>query len=57
MSLKIAKLLAYICTFILVLGGAVISKGTMLFMTSQLRSERTIPFCIASAGKYSIQAH
>jgi chitin synthase len=50
MSLKIVKLLAYIFTFVLVLGGAVISKGTMLFMTSQLRRERTIPLCNASTG-------
>jgi chitin synthase len=52
-SLRIIKLLAYICTFILVLGGAVLSKGTMLFMTSQLRSGKTIPFCNASIGNYA----
>jgi chitin synthase len=52
-SLRIIKLLAYICTFMLVLGGAVISKGTMLFMTSQLRSEKTIPFCGTSIGNYA----
>lgn len=43
-SLKIIKVLAYICTFLFVLGGAVLSKGTLLFMTSQLNSE-PISFC------------
>ena len=38
-SLQIVKFLAYICTFLFVLGGAVLSKGTLLFMTSQLNSE------------------
>lgn len=44
-SLQIVKLLAYICTFIFVLGGAVLSKGTLLFMTSQLNSKRNVTFC------------
>ena len=33
----IAKFLAYILTFIVLLTGAVISKGTLLFMTSQIK--------------------
>jgi chitin synthase len=44
-SLQIVKILAYICTFLFVLGGAVLSKGTLLFMTSQLQKNRTIGFC------------
>ena len=44
-SLKIVKILAYILSFLFVLGGAVVSKGTLLFMTSQLSSTRSIPFC------------
>ena len=44
-SLQIVKVLAYICTFLLVLGGAVLSKGTLLFMTSQLNRERNIILC------------
>lgn len=53
-SLKILKVLAYVFSFILVLGGAVISKGTMLFMTSQLRlSNKTNTFCNAAVlGNY-----
>jgi hypothetical protein len=49
-SLQIVKLLAYICTFIFVLGGAVLSKGTLLFMTSQLRANTTVDFCGESIG-------
>jgi len=41
MSFQIVKVLAYICTFIFVLVGAVLSKGTLLFMTSQINSNRT----------------
>ncbi|KAJ9577214.1 hypothetical protein L9F63_006188, partial [Diploptera punctata] len=50
-SLKIVKLLAYIITFICVLGGSVVSKGTVLFMTSQLRENRYIPYCNATIEK------
>jgi chitin synthase len=54
-SLKIVKVVAYIFTFIFVLGSAVLSKGTMLFMTSQLRANKTIPFCSdALDGNYEI---
>lgn len=38
---KIAKTLAYILTFIVLLSAAVISKGTLLFMTSQIRMSDT----------------
>jgi chitin synthase len=44
-SLQIAKVLAYICTFLFVLGGAVLSKGTLLFMTSQINSAKIITVC------------
>jgi chitin synthase len=53
-SLQIVKLLAYICTFIFVLGGAVLSKGTLLFMTSQLRTNTTIKFFNTSIGNYEL---
>ena len=53
MSLQIVKILAYICTFLFVLGGAVLSKGTLLFMTSHLEINRTIEFCGAAVnGNY-----
>ena len=44
-SLQIVKVLAYVCSFLFVLGGAVLSKGTLLFMTSQLDNTRHIDFC------------
>ncbi|CAK1549970.1 unnamed protein product [Leptosia nina] len=44
-SIKFLKVLAYIIVFILVLGSAVLAKGTLLFMTSQLKKDRQIPHC------------
>lgn len=42
---KIIKVIAYIMTFLLVLVSAVLSKGIVLFMTSQIGVGRTTPFC------------
>ncbi|XP_049868807.1 chitin synthase chs-2-like [Pectinophora gossypiella] len=44
-SVKILKLLAYVLTFACVLGAAVIAKGTLLFITSQLKKGRKITHC------------
>ncbi|XP_063838675.1 chitin synthase chs-2-like [Ostrinia nubilalis] len=44
-SVKILKLLAYIVVFLAVLGSAVICKGTLLFITSQLKKGREIIHC------------
>lgn len=44
-SVKILKVFAYLLTFVIVLGGGVISKGCILFMTSQLRPDRKLPYC------------
>jgi chitin synthase len=52
LSLQIVKVLAYIFTFIFVLGGAVLSKGALLFMTSQLRTNTTIEFYNRAIGNY-----
>ncbi|XP_022916126.2 chitin synthase chs-2-like [Onthophagus taurus] len=41
---KFGKFFCYIIGFIVVLGGAVVSKGSLLFMTSQL-SGKTRPYC------------
>ncbi|XP_040078932.1 chitin synthase chs-2 isoform X3 [Ixodes scapularis] len=43
-ALKLLKVLAYLLTFSLVLGGAVVTRGTLLFMTSQLKIPPTSPF-------------
>ncbi|XP_026327265.1 chitin synthase chs-2-like [Hyposmocoma kahamanoa] len=44
-SVKVLKVLAYILVFICVLGAAVIAKGTLLFITSQLKKDRRIVHC------------
>lgn len=45
LTIKILKIFAYIFTFIVVLTGGVIAKGTVLFMTSQVRKDRKIEYC------------
>lgn len=45
LTIKILKIFAYIFTFIIVLTGGVIAKGTVLFMTSQVRKDRRIEYC------------
>ncbi|XP_059060579.1 chitin synthase chs-2-like [Achroia grisella] len=45
LSVKILKVLAYILVFIAVLGSAMIAKGTLLFVTSQLKKDRNINHC------------
>ncbi|XP_031352113.1 chitin synthase chs-2-like isoform X2 [Photinus pyralis] len=42
---KVAKIAAYLVTFIVVLGAATISKGTLLFMTSQIGQNTTKMYC------------
>ena len=42
--LKAAKVLTYLTVFVIVLSGAVISKLSFIFMTSQL-TDRTISYC------------
>lgn len=44
-SVKILKVFAYLLTFVLVLGGGVISKGCVLFMTAHLRRDRKLQYC------------
>lgn len=46
---KIGKIFAYIVTFIVILGSATISKGTLLFITSQLSNE-TRRYCGTNLG-------
>ncbi|KOB66306.1 Chitin synthase B [Operophtera brumata] len=44
-SVKFLKVLAYILVFTVVLGSAVLSKGTLLFITSQLKKGRVNVHC------------
>lgn len=50
-SVKFLKLLAYIIVFAVVLGAAVVAKGTLLFITSQLKKDRQITHCNKALGK------
>ena len=45
LSVKILRVLAYLITFVIVLGGGVIAKGAVLFMTAQLRRDRKLQYC------------
>ncbi|KAJ8967543.1 hypothetical protein NQ314_002858 [Rhamnusium bicolor] len=44
-GVKVLKVFTIIFTFIVVLAMAVISKGTLLFMTSQIKKNMTRPYC------------
>ncbi|KYN19377.1 Chitin synthase 8 [Trachymyrmex cornetzi] len=42
---QIIKVIVYLLVFVIVLGSGVIAKGTILFMTSQLRQDRKMLYC------------
>ena len=44
-AVKILKVVAYLFTFCMVLVCSVVTKGTTLFMTSQLKLDRTVEYC------------
>ena len=44
-AVKILKVVAYLFTFCMVLVCSVVTKGTTLFMTSQLKLHRTVEYC------------
>ncbi|XP_059060463.1 chitin synthase chs-2 isoform X1 [Achroia grisella] len=50
-TVRMLKVMAYLVTFIVVLGSGVIAKGTVLFMTSQLKKDRRITFCNKNLGR------
>ncbi|KAJ3634074.1 hypothetical protein MTP99_010982 [Tenebrio molitor] len=50
-TVKILKVVAYLVTFVIVLGSGVISKGTLLFMTSQLKSDKVTVYCNRELGR------
>ena len=51
LTVKIFKVLAYLITFVIVLVSGVVAKGCLLFMTSQLRKDRALPFCNKHFGE------
>ena len=44
-TVRVLKVITYIVSFAIVLAGSVMSKGTILFMTSQIRPHKTILYC------------
>ena len=44
-TVRVLKVIAYIVCFLVVMGGNVISKGTYLFMTSQVRPHKRVLHC------------
>ncbi|XP_047000975.1 chitin synthase chs-2 isoform X1 [Schistocerca americana] len=50
-TVQMLKIVAYLLTFIIVLGSGVIAKGTTLFMTSQLRKDKEILYCNRDLGR------
>lgn len=44
-TVRTLKVITYIVSFAVVLAGCVMSKGTILFMTSQIRPHKTILYC------------
>ncbi|KAL1514128.1 hypothetical protein ABEB36_003439 [Hypothenemus hampei] len=50
-TVKILKVVAYLVTFVIVLASGVISKGTLLFMTSQLKPDKIVHYCNKDLGR------
>ncbi|XP_053606189.1 chitin synthase chs-2 isoform X2 [Plodia interpunctella] len=50
-TVRMLKVLAYIVVFVVVLGSGVIAKGTVLFMTSQLKKDKRLSFCNRNLGR------
>nr|CAD7198361.1 unnamed protein product [Timema douglasi] len=50
-AIQVTKVLAYFLTFLVVLGGSVVCKGTLLFMTSQLRADTIVTYCNTTLGR------
>nr|XP_033334462.1 chitin synthase chs-2 isoform X7 [Megalopta genalis] len=51
MTVQITKVVVYFLVFVIVLGSSAVAKGTILFMTSQLRSNRSIDYCNRQLGR------
>lgn len=45
-ALKIAKVIAYLMTFLIIFAGATLSKLLVLLMTSMIQSQRNISICV-----------
>ncbi|XP_051174656.1 chitin synthase chs-2-like isoform X2 [Leptopilina boulardi] len=50
-TVQITKVIVYLLVFVIVLGSGVVAKGTILFMTSQLKAGREIVYCNVQLGR------
>ncbi|XP_015436529.1 PREDICTED: uncharacterized protein LOC107191901 [Dufourea novaeangliae] len=50
-TVQVTKVIVYLLVFVIVLGSGVVAKGTILFMTSQLRADRAIVYCNVALGR------
>nr|QPN96974.1 chitin synthase 1 variant a [Riptortus pedestris] len=50
-TVKILKIIAYLVTFAIVLFCGVLAKGSVLFITSQLRPDRVVTYCNKDLGR------
>ncbi|XP_015109437.1 chitin synthase chs-2 isoform X2 [Diachasma alloeum] len=50
-TVQITKVIVYLVVFVIVLGCGVLAKGTVLFMTSQLRPGRVMVYCNRQLGR------
>ncbi|XP_053982024.1 chitin synthase chs-2 isoform X1 [Hylaeus volcanicus] len=50
-TVQITKVIVYLLVFVIVLGSGVVAKGTILFMTSQLKADRKIDYCNRQLGR------
>ncbi|XP_011301044.1 uncharacterized protein kkv isoform X1 [Fopius arisanus] len=50
-TVQITKVIVYLLVFVIVLGCGVLAKGTVLFMTSQLRPGRVMVYCNRQLGR------
>lgn len=51
-TVRLLKILAYAVTFVVVLGSGVVAKGSVLFMTSQLKKDRRLAYCNKNLGEH-----
>ncbi|KAK3909060.1 Chitin synthase chs-2 [Frankliniella fusca] len=50
-TVKILKVVAYLVTFVIVLGSGVVAKGSLLLMTGMLQSKRVVPVSNVKFGR------
>lgn len=52
-TVKVLKIFIYVATFAIVLGCGVLAKCCVFLMTSQIKSNRYVPYCNKDLGKFS----